>query len=194
MYSPDTLVFIKTLKQFFVENKQGTISDIITYLKKKEPDYNWKFYWVSLRLSRFKIPTKLGNPHIYTDFPQKIDNYFYIVLDVLNSTGDLITKKNVKKVLDTYKIDYTKESLDVLFKTVQFTGNYTTENHKIYFYLPVGTHFSKTENNVVQIKDMHPNYIWNTIMQKYPKTPLEDCFKEDTEVFQLLKYYFNNKD
>jgi len=142
---------------------------------------NFAFYLNNIDLQR---PSKKGD--LFVDFLLKSGSR------LLFSNKNL-TKKNLRKHLLENNVVFSEElekKFQDFFSSLKDTGRYTSENHKIYAFLGIDEHYSETDQKVVKIKDMHPNYIYNLIKKRYGQLDLEDCFKRNSEIYQLLKAYF----
>ena len=103
------------------------------------------------------------------------------------------TKKQLKQHL--LNIGISKESVEKEFDSTferlfEFAGTWNKENHKMYRLRLRGQHFSTTKLSVKVISEMHPSYIYNTIQSKYSKTLVKDCFRRDSEIYEMLRQYF----
>ena len=100
------------------------------------------------------------------------------------------TKKGLKKALRDSGKDLS--NFNELFTQCNFTvtGKYTSEGHKIYIQLPKGTHYSRNDEKVVNIKNMAKPHILNSIRKYYGKVKIKDIADDDSELSKLLKAYF----
>lgn len=103
------------------------------------------------------------------------------------------SKKQLKQHL--LNISIPKESVEKEFDSTferlfEFAGTWNKENHKMYRLRLRGQHFSTTKLSVEVISEMHPSYIYNTIQSKYSKTLVKDCFRRDSEIYEMLRQYF----
>lgn len=127
---------------------------------------------------------------------KSFEEVFNDAITTLQYASESITKNSIKSKLKEfgwiYKLDYSFEEFADVFENsdLDWTGQYNSENHKIYTTVQVGQHYSQSKGVVVDIKTMHPNHIYNTIKKKYNSLDLEDCFDSKTEIYQLLKAYF----
>ena len=99
------------------------------------------------------------------------------------------TKKELRKKLGDYDLFNFKQ----VFKSCKFTftGKYTSENHKIYVKLPVSSHYSKTGEKVVKIKDMAKPHIFNTLKKEYGKVTVNELLDSpEDEAAKLIKAFF----
>lgn len=112
---------------------------------------------------------------------------FQQVVAALSVTNSHFTKEQVKNSLKSE--GFTNEEFDSNWNSLNpvETGARTKDNKKYYSIKP--THFSQTRKVSVQVKDMHPKHILNTIKRDYD---VEDIFTKDTEAYQLAKRYFFN--
>ena len=120
-----------------------------------------------------------------------IESYLRTLILTWDSSKPL-TMKFVKNYLKCNQVTFSKSDFDHYFSKLgfEFTGQYNTENHKLYRVRKPGTHFSETSEEVVEIGNMHPNHIYNTILKKYSNILVKDCFTRSSEIYQLLKAYF----
>jgi hypothetical protein len=108
------------------------------------------------------------------------------------------TKKEIRKEFEDVFTDEFDLYFDNLLKKgrICFSGKYNNENHRIYAYVPEGSHYSRNSENTMRLNEMAVPHLLNTIRKYYGDMNLEEVFsKEDafeqTEVFGLLKAYFN---
>jgi len=96
------------------------------------------------------------------------------------------TVENVKKACREGGLALDDQQFYELWKQVQVkVVGKTGDNKNIY---SLNSHFSTTKGKFVDMKQMHPNHIKNTL--KKNSIPIDEIFNENSEAHKLLKTYF----
>lgn len=215
LYADDTIAQ-NELNQWWKNHLTLTSKDFKEHLRNKYPDYEWTQLYVSRLLYMANLPytdngtfrtyhnpntvitsTNSSGTPVYIQINNgSLEDAFENALVTIETTGTLVSKKALKNQLKIqgwiYDIDYTADEFDTVFDNsdLDWTGAYNSENHKLYVRRTPGKHFSQTKGTLVDIKQMHPKHIYNTLKKKYSGFELEDCFDKNHEVYQLLEAYF----
>jgi len=107
--------------------------------------------------------------------------------------GGEITKTQMKSYFQAkgFSLSNFKELFDQL--GLQHTGKYTSDNHKIWKYVPTGKHLSKNKGQLVDIKDMAKPYLRNAFLKLWNNNPHDfDIILDDPncEEHKLLQAFF----
>lgn len=186
---------IKSQPAFFW--KQREVSDVIMELSvRTQIDYTTDsvngyrtYYAQPIGISNFA--TQVINQTAQSETNEEL---FVKALDIATKNSSVMSKRHFKLLYQGDK-DVFNDLWDEHFGVrIQFSGKRNTENHNLYVFLESKQHFSKTKGKTLDISNMHPAHIRNTIKKNYPNVTLEELVdaKDDEEFVILVKGYFNN--
>lgn len=171
-----------------------TSLDFKNYMRSQHPSENWTQELVSDYLVNLNLPySDNGYYKIYsfvTVKPQVTELAIENAVGVL-TTGQLeITKTHIKSHLRLAGFDVSNFS--EVFETMNFvhTGDYTSDNHKIYVFVKSGAHYSQTKKAQLAIQNMAKPYLKNAIIKNSKNVSMADILDDpDGELFQMLYAY-----
>jgi hypothetical protein len=197
----DTIAFA-ALAQWFTTNDQVTTLDFKNYLRQNFPTEDWTQQWVSTFLMGEQLDYSVAinsNGDEYRIYVFPYSKAVLTIQDLHDYVGsaivlkDDITKSGMKSYFrkQGYSLDNFKDLFDQL--GLQHTGKYTSDNHKIWTYVPSVQHLSKTKGQLVDIKTMPKPYLRNAFLKLWNNVPFEfeDILDNPTcEEYNLLQAFF----
>jgi len=176
---------------WFETNESITADQLKVFLNQTHSTLHWGGTFITDCLySKNMLFTEDGKVKTYylDDCPLRVDNF-------IRELGDakLVTKTGLKTHFR--KEGYSLSNFNAVFELLNFqaTGNYTSDNHKIYKFVPTGKHLSTTKDQMIEIKDMAKPYLKNAFIKTWysSKDSMEDVLnKPESEHYRLLQAFF----
>lgn len=197
----DTIAFA-ALAQWFTTNDQVTTLDFKNYLRQNFPTEDWTQQWVSTFLMGeqldYTVATNSNGDEYriyispYTSLSPDLEDLQGIVASLMVQRID-VTKTKLKSCLTAagWSLDNFKDLFNQL--GLQHTGKYTSDNHKIWTYVPSGKHLSKSKGELVDIKTMPKPYLKNAFLKAWDDgaDDIDEILDDPkSEQFKLLQAYF----
>lgn len=192
----------EVLSKYWVDHVYITQREFIRLLNEVYPDYEWSSMWTLRFLSSQNLPVikdggviKYYSPYLYStvdSVPLKV-----AMINVANNYIFGFTKKELKLRLKELNYKFLDDEFNKAFKSCSFfkqTGDYSNENHRIYRVEYSQDSEVDTGYKSLPISSMHPKYIEYIIRMKYQNKKLIECFDDKTEIYHLLKAFFNGQE
>lgn len=183
--------------QWSTFNSTITSLDFKNYLITNYTNEYWSQQWVSGFLQSLDLEYEVSDDRrfrIYTIPKQLNVTTLHGYCTDLTNLCHSITKVKLKSLAraDGYLLDNFKEVFNQL--GLQFSGKYTSDNHKIWRQVPVGKHLSKNKGTLVDIKSMAKPYLKNAIAKYIAENGTPDMHyilgQPNSEFYKLLQAFF----
>jgi len=183
--------------QWSTFNSTITSLDFKNYLITNYTNEYWSQQWVSGFLQSLDLEYEVSDDRRYRIYtiPQPLTvSILGLYCDSLINAGKPVTKVALKSIVR--KNDFPLDNFKELFNQLglQFSGKYTSDNHKIWIRVPAGKHLSKNKGTLVNIKDMAKPYLRNTIAKYIAENGTPDMHyilgQPNSEFYKLLQAFF----